>query len=108
MFPFCCIVGEDTELRGTSLHSHSDAINIGQPGSCSHHQISEEDSLPNSINGVGGGGSSGRNSQLGSLPDDYNGPFVGRAVALVDCTPSPYDQKALRYKVNCPMQLRKA
>lgn len=30
---------------------------------------------------------------------EYNGPFQGRAVALVDCTPSPYDRHALRYKV---------
>ena len=31
--------------------------------------------------------------------EDYNGPFVGKAIALVDCTPSPYDRHALRYKV---------
>lgn len=30
---------------------------------------------------------------------EYSGPFQGRAVALVDCTPSPYDRHALRYKV---------
>ena len=29
----------------------------------------------------------------------YNGPFVARARALVDCTPSPYDREALRFKV---------
>ena len=30
---------------------------------------------------------------------DYNGPFIGRARALVDYTPSPYDRDALRFKV---------
>lgn len=37
-----------------------------------------------------------------SSMEDYNGPFVGKAVALVDCTPSPYDRHALRYKVTYP------
>ena len=30
---------------------------------------------------------------------DYTGPFIGRARALVDYTPSPYDRDALRFKV---------
>jgi hypothetical protein len=34
-----------------------------------------------------------------SAADLYTGPFVGRARALVDCTPSPYDREALRFKV---------
>lgn len=29
----------------------------------------------------------------------YNGPFIGRARALVDYTPSPYDRDALRFSV---------
>eukprot|EP00096_Caligus_rogercresseyi_P009836 TRINITY_DN3426_c0_g1_i1.p1 TRINITY_DN3426_c0_g1~~TRINITY_DN3426_c0_g1_i1.p1 ORF type:complete len:436 (-),score=112.78 TRINITY_DN3426_c0_g1_i1:541-1848(-) len=31
-------------------------------------------------------------------PIAYNGPFIGTARALVDCTPSPYDVDALRFK----------
>ena len=30
----------------------------------------------------------------------YNGPFIGRARALVDYTPSPYDRDALRFGVS--------
>ena len=30
----------------------------------------------------------------------YNGPFIGRARALVDYTPSPYDRDALRFNVS--------
>jgi hypothetical protein len=30
----------------------------------------------------------------------YTGPFIGRARALVDYTPSPYDRDALRFKVS--------
>ena len=30
----------------------------------------------------------------------YKGPFLGRARAVVDYTPSPYDRDALRFKVN--------
>ena len=30
----------------------------------------------------------------------YNGPFLGRARALVDYTPSPYDRDALRFNVS--------
>ena len=29
----------------------------------------------------------------------YTGPFIGKARALVDYTPSPYDRDALRFKV---------
>ena len=32
-------------------------------------------------------------------PAEYTGPFIGRARALVDYTPSPYDRDALRFKV---------
>ncbi len=31
--------------------------------------------------------------------EDYSGPFQGRARALVDYTPSPYDRDALKFKV---------
>ena len=34
-------------------------------------------------------------------PAEYTGPFIGRARALVDYTPSPYDRDALRFKVGC-------
>jgi len=37
----------------------------------------------------------------GGIGGGYNGPFDGRAIALVDSTPSPYDRHALRYKVSC-------
>ena len=30
----------------------------------------------------------------------YNGPFIGRARALVDYIPSPYDRDALRFSVS--------
>lgn len=30
----------------------------------------------------------------------HNGPFIGRARALVDYTPSPYDRDALRFNVS--------
>ncbi|CAG7822827.1 unnamed protein product [Allacma fusca] len=33
-----------------------------------------------------------------SKDNEYDGPFVGKALALVDCIPSPYDRHALRYK----------
>lgn len=39
----------------------------------------------------------GSGSEVGE--GEYNGPFEGRAVALVDCIPSPYDRHALRFKV---------
>jgi len=35
------------------------------------------------------------------LSSIYNGPFIGKAKALVDYTPSPYDRDALRFKVSC-------
>ena len=37
---------------------------------------------------------SGNNSEI------YNGPFIGRARALVDYIPSPYDRDALRFSVS--------
>ena len=33
------------------------------------------------------------------LSSIYNGPFIGKAKALVDYTPSPYDKDALRFQV---------
>ena len=33
-------------------------------------------------------------------PSVYNGPFIGRARALVDYIPSPYDRDALRFSVS--------
>ncbi len=33
-------------------------------------------------------------------PAPYNGPFIGRARALVDYIPSPYDRDALRFNVS--------
>ena len=35
----------------------------------------------------------------------YNGPFIGRARALVDYTPSPYDRDALRFNVSYVLTL---
>ena len=34
-----------------------------------------------------------------NLSSLYNGPIIGKARALVDYTPSPYDRDALRFKV---------
>ena len=34
-----------------------------------------------------------------NLSSIYNGPIIGKARALVDYTPSPYDRDALRFKV---------
>ena len=36
---------------------------------------------------------------------EYTGPFIGRARALVDYTPSPYDRDALRFKVQLAKHL---
>ena len=35
----------------------------------------------------------------------YDGPFVGKARALKDYTPSPYDREALRFKVRLSLNL---
>ena len=35
-----------------------------------------------------------------NLSSIYNGPIIGKARALVDYTPSPYDRDALRFKVS--------
>ena len=35
-----------------------------------------------------------------NLSSTYNGPIIGKARALVDYTPSPYDRDALRFKVS--------
>ena len=34
------------------------------------------------------------------VTSSYNGPFIGRARALVDYAPSPYDRDALRFNVS--------
>ncbi|KAK7069554.1 regulation of protein autoubiquitination, partial [Halocaridina rubra] len=41
---------------------------------------------------------SNRSSLSGEEPEPYTGPFIGRARALVDCQPSPYDRDALKFK----------
>ena len=43
------------------------------------------------------------NRSFSGLPvtgEVYNGPVIGRARALVDYTPSPYDRDALRFNVS--------
>lgn len=42
---------------------------------------------------------SNRSSLSGEEAEPYTGPFIGRARALVDCQPSPYDRDALKFKV---------
>uniref|UniRef100_A0A0K2T5Q3 SAM domain-containing protein n=1 Tax=Lepeophtheirus salmonis TaxID=72036 RepID=A0A0K2T5Q3_LEPSM len=44
------------------------------------------------------GSHSGSKPPVPPPPITYNGPFIGTARALVDCTPSPYDIDALRFK----------
>lgn len=42
-------------------------------------------------------------SPIGPAPQGgniANGPVIGKARALVDCTPSPYDKEALKFKVS--------
>ncbi|XP_064114715.1 uncharacterized protein LOC135220969 isoform X5 [Macrobrachium nipponense] len=41
---------------------------------------------------------SNRSSLSGEEAEPYTGPFIGRARALVDCQPSPYDRDALKFK----------
>lgn len=48
-----------------------------------------------------GASSSNRSSLSGEEAEPYTGPFIGRARALVDCHPSPYDPHALKFKVAC-------
>ena len=43
---------------------------------------------------------SNRSSLSGEDAEPYTGPFIGRARALVDCQPSPYDRDALKFKVS--------
>ena len=38
--------------------------------------------------------------QKNNLSSIYSGPIIGKARALVDYTPSPYDRDALKFKVN--------
>lgn len=42
---------------------------------------------------------SNRSSLSGEDAEPYTGPFIGRARALVDYQPSPYDRDALKFKV---------
>ena len=42
-------------------------------------------------------------SPIGPAPQGGNiavGPVIGKARALVDCTPSPYDREALKFRVS--------
>lgn len=43
---------------------------------------------------------SNRSSLSGEDAEPYTGPFIGRARALMDCQPSPYDRDALKFKVS--------
>ncbi|KAK3866614.1 hypothetical protein Pcinc_027864 [Petrolisthes cinctipes] len=56
------------------------------------------ESLPSSTIPIVGASSSNRSSLSGEEAEPYTGPFIGRARALVDCHPSPYDQHALKFK----------
>lgn len=89
--------------NNSQQHQHSNAIDIIQPD---NHISEDEIGLASlSSNGTGAGvGIGSVNSQQRSLSisetEDFDGPFVGKGIASVDCTPSPYDRHALRYKVN--------
>ncbi|CAL4064903.1 unnamed protein product [Meganyctiphanes norvegica] len=61
-----------------------------------HHQPSSYESLPSSVQGAGAPGSN-RSSLSGEDTEPYTGPFIGRARALVDYQPSPYDRDALKF-----------
>jgi len=73
-----------------------------------HHQTSSSEEELTSINSCDNQLSSltlaengaGSSSDGYNGSEEYNGPFQGRGVALVNCTPSPYDRHALRYKVS--------
>ena len=39
-----------------------------------------------------------KNIEIEVYNDEYSGPFIGQAVAMIDFTPNPYDREALRLK----------
>ncbi len=55
--------------------------------------------VPNRHLGQDGGCGGGGDSSRGPHQESYQGPFQGKARALVDYTPSPYDRDALKFKV---------
>eukprot|EP00095_Tigriopus_kingsejongensis_P006347 maker-scaffold390_size186308-snap-gene-0.29 protein:Tk06347 transcript:maker-scaffold390_size186308-snap-gene-0.29-mRNA-1 annotation:"sam and sh3 domain-containing protein 3" len=85
---------QDVQKRFSRLRSRS-AERISQRSMMGR---SPERSLPDPESPKVSGGHILPSPTLASQETVYNGPFLGRARALVDYTPSPYDKDALRFK----------
>jgi len=95
-----------SRLRSRSAERISQRSLTTDPRSCSTHlreSGADEDSRVWSSATTTEGGGRGlllppRSPIATAKPAEYTGPFIGRARALVDYTPSPYDRDALRFK----------
>ncbi|XP_069949499.1 uncharacterized protein [Cherax quadricarinatus] len=76
------------DKAGTSLAAPANQ----QPAASSYESIPTSAPLAATASG------SNRSSLSGEEAEPYTGPFIGRARALVDCQPSPYDRDALKFK----------
>ncbi|XP_063886899.1 uncharacterized protein LOC135114768 [Scylla paramamosain] len=63
-----------------------------------HPAVASCESIPSSAPPAAAPSGSNRSSLSGEDAEPYTGPFIGRARALVDCQPSPYDRDALKFK----------
>lgn len=64
----------------------------------SHPAAASCESIPSSAPPAAIPSGSNRSSLSGEDTEPYTGPFIGRARALMDCHPSPYDRDALKFK----------
>ncbi|KAG0722009.1 SAM and SH3 domain-containing protein 1 [Chionoecetes opilio] len=71
---------------------------LAAPGTSPHPVAASCDSIPSSVPPAAPPSGSNRSSLSGEDAEPYTGPFIGRAKALVDCQPSPYDRDALKFK----------
>ncbi|KAG7160781.1 SAM and SH3 domain-containing protein 3-like [Homarus americanus] len=90
--------------RGSTSSSPGPVANIDKAGASliapAHQQptASSYESIPTSAPLATTASGSNRSSLSGEEAEPYTGPFIGRARALVDCQPSPYDRDALKFK----------
>ncbi|XP_069168436.1 uncharacterized protein [Procambarus clarkii] len=90
--------------RGSTCSSPGPAGSGEKPGASltapAHHHpaAASYESIPSSVPLATPAPGSNRSSLSGEEAEPYTGPFIGRARALVDCQPSPYDRDALKFK----------
>ena len=98
LYPYICSSNiDDNDLHGASASSVTNSNVLDATSSNATSSFYSSSSASSSKNDYENISALEHQNNLSSI---YSGPIIGKARALVDYTPSPYDRDALKFKVS--------